>query len=509
MKTLNFEAIKKAAALQGKPLITPQTNHRTITTSTACKQAMPAPETGPGDFPLDALPEAARDMAAEVSRVFDVPPELPGMAALAALGAACGKSYVLTGAVNGCQNFANLYVLAGAPRGTGKSCIAELVRPILDASAEMEADHRQRILPGLKAERAIAGKKQEAALRSITKAGLPPGERLDVEREITTLQTAIGDLDARLAATPTLWAANVTSERLGTLLSVSNETSFIYSAEAGEVLRVFAGKYRKDDAGDFDLLLSGYTGEQVKVDRGSRGPVNLARPCLSLLLAVQPPILRELFANAEAVERGLITRTLAFACEVQPREDDGREDAINRTVCERWAALLQSIIAGRLKHPDTTRNVSCEPGAREILREFHNEGVRLRLGEFADVQGELSRWRENACRAALALAVGDAVDTITLTAEQAARAVRLVRWAQLSTLQLLTAGRTTARVILAERLRAILKGAGGQMTLRDLARHHSVEHGQTRALAASVPQSFTLETIKGERGRPSEVLKLS
>lgn len=509
MKILNLEAIKKAAALPGEPLVTTNFDTTEVTSSTYCKQVPHFIQTDPGQFPLDALPEAARDMAAEVSRVFDVPPELPGMAALAALGAASGKSYKLTGAVNGCGNFANLYVIGGAPRGTGKSCIAELVRPILDSNAEMEADHRQRILPGLKAERAVVAKQLDAELKSITKSGMTPGEQLDADREIMKLQTTIDALDARLAASPTLWAANVTSERLGALLSVSGETSFIYSAEAGEVLRVFAGKYRRDDAGDFDLLLSGYTGEPVKVDRGSRGPVNLARPCLTLLLAAQPPVLRELFANAEAVERGLITRTLAFACEVEPREDDGREDVIDLTVSKRWEALLQSIIAERLKYPDTVRNVSCDPEARVVLRAFHNEAVRLRLGEFADVQGELSRWRENACRAALALAVGDAVDCTTLTADQAARAVRLVRWAQLSTLQLLTAGRTTARAILAKRVRAIIQSAGGQMTLRDLARVHSIEHGQARALAAAVPQSFTIEHKQGERGRPSEVMRLA
>lgn len=507
MRKLNLDQVKSAPALESQARqVNPDTADNT--TSNEPAQSPPPDELEPGDFPLDALPEAARDMAAEVSRVFNVPPELPGMAALATLGVACGKAYTLTGAVNGCQNFANLYVLAGAPRGTGKSCIAEIVRPLLDVSAEMEAEHRAKILPGLKAEQAIAKKQIEAALRSVATDVPQPGERLDAERAIARLQQKHDDAENKLAASPSLWAANVTSEKLGSLLSVSRETGFIYSPEGGEVLRVFAGKYSKDGKGEFDLLLSGYTGESVRVDRQGRGPVNLANPCLSLLLAVQPPILRDLFANPEAVQRGLITRTLAFVCEVEPREDDGRIDEINPDVRARWHALVRRILAVRHKYADAPRNVSCSQSAREGLRDFYNEAVRLRRGKFADVQGELSRWRENACRASLALAVGDSPDADTLTANQAARAVQLVRWAQLSTLALLTAGQQAARLALAKRVREILKEAGGQMTLRDLLTHHGIEHGQARSLAAWQPQTFTVERKQGERGRPSEVLRL-
>lgn len=507
MKTYTPDELKCAAALQSQPRVEKLDEAKT-TTSSATAQAASLPEIEPGDFPLEALPEAARDMAAEVSRVFKVPPELPGMAALATLGAACGKAYTLTGAVNGFENSANLYVLAGAPRGSGKTVIKEFARPILDAGAEMEAEHRTKILPSLKAERAIAAKQFDEALKAVAKKGLPPGERLDVERDVARLQQKLDALDGKVDATPALWVANVTSEKLGTLLSVSGETCLIFSPEGGEVLRVFAGKYRKDDKGDFDLLLSGYTGDSVRVDRSSRGPVNLYRPCLSLLLAAQPPVLRELFSNSEAVERGLITRTLAFVCEVEAQFDDGTTDEIDALVRERWHALVRQILDVRRKHADAPRILLCNPDAREVLRDFHNEAVRLRRGEFADVQGELSRWRENACRASLALAVGDSQDVNTLKADQAARAVRLTRWAQLSTLELLSHGRTMARSQLAERVRAILEAHGGRLTLRLLAKHHGVEHGQAKALSVSHPETFGFREEKGERGRPSPVLLL-
>ena len=175
---------------------------------------------------------------------------------------------------------------------------------------------------------------------------------------------------------------------------------------------------------------------------------------------------------------------------------------------ERWGALVRRILDARKARTYISREVDCSQGAREVLREFHNEAVRLRIGAFADVQGELSRWRENACRASLALAVGDSSDVTALDEAQAVRAVSLVRWAQLSTLGLLAQGRTVAAVVLEERLLELLKAGGGQMTLRDLSRRHGINQGQVDALVSRRPQCFSVERKQGGRGRSSEVLRL-
>src|SRR5205823_1048163 len=85
--------------------------------------------------------------------------------------------------------------------------------------------------------------------------------------------------------------------------------------------------------------------------------------------------------------------------------------------------------------------VQCAGAAREVLREFHNESIRLRNGQFRDIEGELGRWRENACRIALGQCIADDPAATTLTQHQAERAVKLARWSHYSALQVMHSGR--------------------------------------------------------------------
>lgn len=53
----------------------------------------------------------------------------------------------------------------------------------------------------------------------------------------------------------------------------------------------------------------------------------------------------------------------------------------------------------------TTARITCLPEARENFRLFHNESVQHRRGEYQDIEAEPGRWRENAIRIGVTLAV--------------------------------------------------------------------------------------------------------
>jgi hypothetical protein len=461
------------------------------------------PELSP--FPVEVLPPVFRELADQSAEVFQVPVELPAMIALGTLSGALGKSFEIRNVRNGISGFGNLYIIAAAERGTGKGAVArQIVAPVLEASSELAVSWKASTEPTARADEKIFGAKLAATLAEAKKAFGSDLERL--RAEAAEIQIKLDAAAALTAGAPSLWAGNATSEALAGLLSRSGETALIYSPEAGDVLRVMAGRYRSDGQADFDLLLSGYSSEPFRQDRQTRASVDIC-PTLSAVLLVQPSIVREVLGNPEALERGLIARCLMFDVSGTIAEDDGIHREISPRTLNQWGDLIRKCLALRAapgEPPNPPSAVTCDPAARELFRAYHNQTVTARNGEFADIQGELSRCRENAARVALAVAIasrGPSVDT--LTAVDAEAGIAIVRWATVRLLRLLEVGRRERSQERFERLCKLLVDAGKQKTLRELANSNGFTPAEVHALAAKFPAWLLIEK-RQTGGRPTE-----
>ncbi len=97
----------------------------------------------PGDFPIHALSPSMRHISEELAQVHQVPVEMPAMIAVGIVGGALGNKFTITGAVNGKESHANLYVVVAAAKSSGKGSVAgKLVEPLLQASAAMDERYR-------------------------------------------------------------------------------------------------------------------------------------------------------------------------------------------------------------------------------------------------------------------------------------------------------------------------------------------------------------------------------
>ena len=470
----------------------------------------------PGGFPIHALSSAMRAIVEEVAEVHRVPVALPAMCAVGVVSGALGNAFTLVGAVNGKEGHGNLYIIAAAPKSSGKGSVAGvLVRPLLEASAELEADFKERQLPSLKSEKAVLEKRVSVLVNELasnkTGAGKdrqPMGamERMETERELQTANARLEAIEPLLAALPTYWVSNATSEAMAAQFKRNNCGLFCYSAEAGEVVRVLMGKYRGDGKADYDLALSGYSVEPWRSDRIGRGSCQIT-PCLSMLLLVQPSILREITGDAEAFERGMTARLLSFIVETEPMEDDGISRSISEQAEAGWNQLIRGILERREAPASNPHRITCSPEAREVFRQFHNESVQLRRGEYQDIEAELGRWRENAIRLGVVLAMADNPEGVELTAEQAARAVELARWCVHFGLQITDTARMQKRAERAEELQTLLLRSGGRETLRNLDKSHGFTPEEIKAIAGQFPERFTVERVE-TGGRPSETLRL-
>lgn len=444
----------------------------------------------PGRFPADALPSIIRDVAENVAEVYQVDAGIVFMACLAAISGAIGKSVTVEGGVNGRTTPCNLYMIAGAPSGYGKSGVVKVVTPLLEASKQMKQQHSR---AELLTEKTQLENRQKKLLKSDS-TGDSIKETL--EKTIKRLE----EIDGLLTYPPTYHVGEITGAALEEALCRNDEQIFSFSAEAGEVIGIALGKYAGRQRGDLNLLLAGFSWDQVDTARISRGFKTL-EPCLSLFWMGQPTLLHELYSSNAVLERGLAGRVLAF---VAQRDQVPFEDGVERTIDKSVYAAWEQCIHGILESRNQPRSILVLPEARRCFNEWHNDAVILRNGELRDIEGALSRWREQAIRIAGVLAVAAGAEEIT--EEIATDAIRVCRWSVLNSLKLLEAGRVDRMKKRLGRLHELL--SEGAVTVRILANNHGFTKPELKQMAEEYPNRFVFETYKPSTGRPSKKMKL-
>ena len=129
-----------------------------------------------------------------------------------------------------------------------------------------------------------------------------PNEIEEATREAAKLEASI----LPLPVAPQLWTSDATPERLGPMLADQGECMAWLSSEAG-LFDLLAGRYSKGIP-NLDLVLKAWSGDAERVDRGSRPPVFLRSPRLTIGLSPQPDVLRGLSTNPGFRGRGLLGR---------------------------------------------------------------------------------------------------------------------------------------------------------------------------------------------------------
>ncbi len=124
-------------------------------------------------------------------------------------------------------------------------------------------------------------------------------------------------MDAGGQCLPALYTGSATGAALVETLQRNDEQCYSLALEAGDAIRVMGGRFTADQKGDFDLALSGYSGEPFAQSRKGSGQVNLKAPCMNILWSVQPSLLHELYGTAEAQERGLLARFNVIRCDAR------------------------------------------------------------------------------------------------------------------------------------------------------------------------------------------------
>jgi hypothetical protein len=460
-------------------------------------------------FPDDALSPRAQAAAATIADVYRIPIEMPALCALATISGAMGRSWAFEGgAKDGQTTHGNLYVLIGAPAGSGKAAPAAiLTKPFLEYASQVIKRFQDFERPLLQTEIECAMTEKRATLRKFNVQKAENGGRSisESESELTTLNKRIAEATRRLTP-PAPYVEDVTSQKLVlTCARNVDGATFVFSAEGAEVLRIAGGRYRGDGKADLEVWLKGFSCEILRQDRVGRESVE-AHPCLSSLLLVQPSVISETYGSPEAMRRGFCARFIAVSCDLPILDDDGEDRTLDRDALEAWNRLIADICDRRPSNPGTLPHlVRFNDGAREVFRLFENEIAALRR-KIHDVHEQLARWRELAIRIAAVLAVADDPDTPLdiVGADVAERAVRISRWAVAAQLAILREGRHERMMERARKLGTLIDHNHGLLSLRDAEKSHGFRSDEIYTLAAFAPRDLTITEIQNPNGgRPS------
>ncbi|APU20145.1 YfjI family protein [Actinoalloteichus sp. GBA129-24] len=248
-------------------------------------------------FPVTALPSWVADFVAAVAVETQTPPDLGGCVALACLSTAAGGRAEVV-ARGSWREPVNIFTLVALPPGARKSAVFRaLTSPLRTAQTLLIERSRVAIAEAVTA-RSVAVREAEALARS---ASSDDPETVARAAEATASADAI-----RVPVEPRLIAGDITPEVASTVLADQGGRLAVLSAE-GQIIANLAGRYSGKP--NFELFLQGHAGDSLEIDRRDRKEF-VDKPALTLGLAVQPAVIRDLAAISGADDKGLTARIL-------------------------------------------------------------------------------------------------------------------------------------------------------------------------------------------------------
>lgn len=344
------------------------------------------------DFPVAALPAWLRAFVQGLARETQTPVDLAALLALSACaGALAGK--VRVQARPGWVEPLNLYTLTAMNPANRKSAVfASTCEPLEEIERALIEEKRDEIAQAESEYRMLEERRNR--LEKDAARTDDPAERGSKKEEAISLAQELAAL--KVPAQPRLICADVTPERLASLLAEQGGRMCLFSPE-GDLFDMLAGRYT-GGAPNFDVILKGHSGDALRVDRRGRSE-HVPRPALTIGLTVQPDVIRGLVDKPGFRGRGLIGRFLYSL----PKSTVGRrridpeplENEVRQTYEKNVKELARLEAAQDYDGLPVARMLYLTAEANFLLKEFEAElepqlAEDCELGAIADWAGKLA-----------------------------------------------------------------------------------------------------------------------
>lgn len=248
-------------------------------------------------FPIEALPDDIADYVTAVAESTQTPLDMAGVVSISMLSVCLQGKYRVQGKADWFEPL-NTYALAIAPPSERKSAVQHMMlKPI----NEYEFQYNQRnaaLVESSKMQKRVLERRQKALEDQVAK-GKADAEKMEkIAQEVA---------DFREVLPMQLYVDDITTEKLVSVISANHGRAALISSEGG-IFDTLAGIYTKNV--NIDVMLKGYSGDPIRVDRIGRESESIMNPALTILLMAQPNVISEVLNNTTFRGRGLTARFL-------------------------------------------------------------------------------------------------------------------------------------------------------------------------------------------------------
>ena len=277
-------------------------------------------------FPIEALPSSTRGVVEGVAAELQVDVSLVATYALGIAAALAAPRVTVFRTKRNWREQLSLFLLSALPPGERKS-------PAM----------RRILAPLRRIQRVMAQQRSEEIDLEICQLR-EGGETLKGASEANRVEDKIAELERAKADLPRiLLAPDSTPEALADRLSRNDGSGAIIDSE-GAIAGTWAGRYTGGKPTGLEVFLNPYDGDELSIDRVTRGSTTIRRPALSICCATQPDVFTKLARIDDLRNRGLHARVMWVfptpACGTRLDEDTPlcSEDAHYR-----WSQALERI----------------------------------------------------------------------------------------------------------------------------------------------------------------------
>lgn len=248
-------------------------------------------------FPVDTLPKAVGGYVSALSESTQTPVDMAATSAIAVLSVCMQGKFKIRAKPDWTEPV-NTFVLDVMDPSERKSAVQNaMIRPLNLYESEQNTRNAGAI-ESSKMQKRILERRQKALEDQAAKGKADADEVARIAEEIA------GYKEMKPLK---LYVDDITTEKLTSVLAANDGRAALLSTEGG-IFDTLSGAYSKTV--NIDVMLKGYSGDSIRVDRIGRNSESIMNPALTVLLMVQPSVLSGLMQNGTFRGRGLTARFL-------------------------------------------------------------------------------------------------------------------------------------------------------------------------------------------------------
>lgn len=373
-------------------------------------------------FPVDALPSDIGEYVEAVAESTQTPVDMAGTAVITLISVCTQGKYVIQGKADWVEPLNTFSNIIASPSERKSAVLHAVVNPLDNYEVQYNLRNAARV-EGSKMQRRILEKRQKAIEDRVAKGSAEQGELEQIAREIAEFEE-----EAPLH----LYVDDITTEKLVSVMAGNRGRAALISSEGG-IFDTLAGIYTRNV--NIDVMLKGYSGDTIRVDRIGRESESIMNPSLTILLMTQPKVISDVLGNATFRGRGLTARFLY--CLPASTVGDRRFQSlpVAEDVYQRYEQKMVNMLED--EYPPRPEVITLSEEASKLLTDFAEEiepKLKKEYAEIADWVGKLVgntlRLAGLLCRAGVYRAPEFLTenDALAVDGETMASAIRLGRY---------------------------------------------------------------------------------